>query len=73
MLSSESNEEHISKAVHAFIAQKTHELVVKKKYDPNLTEEVKKQLIAKANSTFLCSLSPEAYQTPNWSQFIPHL
>jgi hypothetical protein len=53
MLSLELNEEHISKAVHAFIIQKTCELAVKKKYDPELTEEVKRQLIAKAKSTFL--------------------
>jgi hypothetical protein len=52
-LSLELNEEHISKAVHAFIAKKTDELMAKKNYDPDLAEEVKKQLIAKANSTFL--------------------
>jgi hypothetical protein len=52
-LSLELNEEYISTAVHTFITQKTCELAVKKKYDPDLTEEVKKQLIAKANSTFL--------------------
>jgi len=38
----ELNEEHVSKAVNAFIAQKTCELTVKKKYDLDLTEEVKK-------------------------------
>jgi hypothetical protein len=53
MLSLELNKEHISKAVYAFIAQKTCELAVKKKYNPDLTEEVKRQLITKAESTFL--------------------
>jgi hypothetical protein len=53
ILSLELNEEHISKAVHTFITQKTDELAVKKKYNPELTVEVKRQLIAKAKSTFL--------------------
>jgi WD40 repeat protein len=53
LLSLELNEQHISKAVHAFIEQKTNELAMKKKYDLDLAEEVKKRLIAKANSTFL--------------------
>lgn len=52
-LSLELNEQHISRAVHAFIAKKTNELVMKKKYDPDLAEKVKKGLTAKANSTFI--------------------
>jgi NACHT domain len=53
MLSLELNEKHISKAVYAFITRKTYELAAKKKYDPDLTEEVKKQLIDKVNAIFL--------------------
>jgi nucleoside phosphorylase len=53
LLSLELNEHHIFKAVRVFIEQKTSELAVKKEYSPGLTEKVKKELITKADSTFL--------------------
>ena len=53
LLSLELNEHHIFKAVRVFIEQKTSELAVKKEYSPDLTEKVKKELITKADSTFL--------------------
>ena len=53
MLSLELNEEHISHAVQVFIEQKTSELAAKQKYSQDLRDEVKKELKAKANSTFL--------------------
>ncbi|KFY14076.1 hypothetical protein V491_06163 [Pseudogymnoascus sp. VKM F-3775] len=53
MLSLELNDEHIFQAVNAFILQKTNELAAKKGYSQDLTDSVKKELMAKSNSTFL--------------------
>lgn len=53
MLSLELNDEHISKAVNAFIQQKTSELATKKGYNQDLADSVKKELMAKSDSTFL--------------------
>ena len=53
MLSLELNEQHVSRAVRAFIEQKTSELADKKGYGSDLTEKVNKELISKADSTFL--------------------
>ncbi|KIW99857.1 uncharacterized protein Z518_10785 [Rhinocladiella mackenziei CBS 650.93] len=53
MLSLELNERHISKAVRAFIEQKTSELAKRNSYSLELTEKVKKELIAKPDSTVL--------------------
>jgi hypothetical protein len=53
MLSLESNEQHISKAVRAFIEQKTSELAEKNGYSSELQEKIVKELIAKSDSTFL--------------------
>ena len=53
MLSLELNDEHISKAVNAFIQQKTSELKTKKGYSQDLADNVKKELMVKSDSTFL--------------------
>lgn len=53
MLSLELNNEHVSQAVDAFIQQKTSELATKKGYSPDLADGVKKELMAKSDSTFL--------------------
>jgi WD40 repeat protein len=53
ILSLELNEQHISKAVHAFIEQKASEFTQKKMYSPELKEKVMKELIARSDSTFL--------------------
>lgn len=53
MLSLELNEQHISKAVRAFVEQKSNELAKKNTYSPELGEKVKGELITKSDSTFL--------------------
>jgi hypothetical protein len=53
MLSLELNERHISKAVSAFIKKRANKLAKKNTYSSELKEKVKKELIAKLDSTFL--------------------
>jgi hypothetical protein len=53
MLNLELNEQHIAKVVRAFIEQKISELTRKRTYSSELEEKVKKELIAKSDSTFL--------------------
>ena len=52
-LSLELNQQHISKAVVAFVVEKVVELTAQKDYNPDLAEKVKDELISKADSTFL--------------------
>ncbi|KIX02800.1 uncharacterized protein Z518_08743 [Rhinocladiella mackenziei CBS 650.93] len=78
MLSLELNEEHISRAVTAFIEEKTNELAKKNTYSLELKEMVKKDLVAKSDSTFLwvalaCKrlLKVPAWKAPSTLQDLP--